>query len=47
MTLKYVYGLLASPWYRVRPILPRHQSREAWLAYQKARGLNGDGTPIK
>lgn len=43
MTLKYLYGILATPWYWVRPIEPRHSSREAWLAHCKKTGKSPDG----
>lgn len=33
-------------WQSHKPLEPQHRSREAWLAYQAARGLKGDGTKL-
>ena len=46
MTFRYLYGMLASPWYRVRPIAPQYRSREAWIEYCRARGQSPDGLPL-
>ncbi len=43
MSLKQLYGLLASPWYRVRPIGLQSRSKETWLSYCKAMGKSPDG----
>jgi len=47
MTLHYLYSLLASPWHLLRPLEPRFQSREAFIAYMKSKGLKGDGTKLE
>jgi hypothetical protein len=33
----------AALWDRVRPLAPRHRSKEAWLAYCKKNGVSPDG----
>ena len=43
MTLKYLYGLLALPWYLIRPLEPQFRSREAWLEHCRKTGQSPDG----
>lgn len=43
---KAIWDGLACLWYGVRPLVPRHRSREAFVAYMRSRGLDGEGNPL-
>ena len=47
MNGKRIWSYLASPYYLMRPLEARFRSREAFIRYMRAKGLNGDGTPLK
>jgi len=37
---------LIALYYHFRRLSPQHRSREAWIEYQKSKGLKGDGSPL-
>jgi len=44
MKPKSVCNYVAALWYCMRPLAPKYQSREAWLAHCKKTGKSPDGT---